>query len=83
MTAQPDLSRLLADVDLVIPALEGDDALSFLTRWSRKTVVPFAFDPDAYAVSSSQKFAARLIHDPLQTGVATMGLEAWKQILSQ
>jgi pyrrolysine biosynthesis protein PylC len=62
VTAQPDLSRVLADVDLVIPALEDDDALSFLTRWSRKTVVPFAFDPDAYAVSSSKLKSAALFN---------------------
>lgn len=54
VTAQQDLSRALADVDLVIPALEDDDALTILTRWSRKTGVPFAFDPESYATSSSK-----------------------------
>ena len=60
VTAAQDLSRVLADVDLVIPALEDDDALSFLTDWCRKTVVPFAFDPAAYAVSSSKLKSAQL-----------------------
>jgi len=60
VTAAQDLSRVLADVDLVIPALEDDDALSFLTGWCRKTVVPFAFDPAAYAVSSSKLKSAQL-----------------------
>lgn len=40
--------------------------------------MPLGLSPDA-----AQKFAARLLHDPLQTGVATMALEACKQILSQ
>ncbi len=49
-----DLSKILADVDLVIPALENDTALSFLTGWCRTAAVPFAFDPAAYAISSSK-----------------------------
>lgn len=60
VTSGQDLSRVLADVDLVIPALEDDDALSCLTRWCREAVVPFAFDPDAYAVSSSKLKSAEL-----------------------
>ena len=66
VTAQQDLARALADVDLVIPALEDDDALNFLTRWCRKTAVPFAFDPDAYAVSSSKLKSNALFN---QTGL--------------
>jgi len=48
------LSAVLRDVDLVIPALEDDDALAALTRWSRQAGAPLAFDPAAYAVSSSK-----------------------------
>ena len=54
VTLGQDLSRVFADVDLVIPAIEDDDALSCLTRWCRETAVPYAFDPAAYAVSSSK-----------------------------
>jgi pyrrolysine biosynthesis protein PylC len=54
VTAENDLRRALDDVDLVIPALEDDDALTHLIRWSRKKGIPFAFDPDAYAISSSK-----------------------------
>ena len=54
VTAGQDLARVLADVDLVVPALENDNALSFLTDWCRKAAVPFAFDPAAYGVSSSK-----------------------------
>jgi 3-methylornithine--L-lysine ligase len=60
VTSGQDLSRVLTDVDLVIPALEDDDALRCLTRWCRDAVVPFAFDPDAYAVSSSKLKSAEL-----------------------
>jgi 3-methylornithine--L-lysine ligase len=60
VTLEPDLSRGLADIDLVIPALEDDDALSCLTRWCREKTVPFAFDPAAYAVSSSKLKSAEL-----------------------
>ena len=33
--------------------------------------------------NTALKLADRLLHDPLQTGVATMGLEAWNQIFVQ
>lgn len=40
--------------------------------------MPLGLSPDA-----TLKLADRLLHDPLQTGVATMALEAWKQKRSQ
>ncbi|MBW2614006.1 MAG: 3-methylornithine--L-lysine ligase PylC [Deltaproteobacteria bacterium] len=54
--------KLLADVDLLIPALENDAALASLTRCARSADVPFAFDPSAYAVSSSKR-ASDLLFD--------------------
>jgi pyrrolysine biosynthesis protein PylC len=48
------LDWALGDVDFIIPALEDDNALVSLSRWSRETGVPLAFDPQAYAVSSSK-----------------------------
>ena len=54
VTEEKGLSGALKDVDLVIPALEDDDALTALTRWSRQTKVPLAFDPASYAISSSK-----------------------------
>lgn len=60
VTKARDLSVVLADVDLVIPALEDDDALAVLTRWSRQAKVPLAFDPAAYAISSSKVESNRL-----------------------
>jgi len=54
VTLDNNLADVLGDVDLIIPALEDDGALRSLTRWNRKTGIPLAFDPQAYAVSSSK-----------------------------
>jgi len=54
------LDRALGDIDFIIPALEDNSALASLSRWSRKTGVPLAFDPQAYAVSSSKLKSAEL-----------------------
>jgi pyrrolysine biosynthesis protein PylC len=59
VTAERDLDGALGGVDFVIPTLEDDDALSTLTRWSRAAGVPLAFDPEAYALSSSKLKSAR------------------------
>lgn len=45
---------LLKDVDLVIPALENQEALDSLVRSSHYTGVPLLFDKDAYEISSSK-----------------------------
>ena len=63
VTAEDRLGGILSDVDLVIPALEDDDALNALTRWSRKSGVPLAFDSDSYAVSSSKLKSTALFKD--------------------
>jgi pyrrolysine biosynthesis protein PylC len=54
------LSHTLRDVDLVIPALEDDDALTVLARWSQQKKVPLAFDPAGYAISSCKVKSAAL-----------------------
>jgi len=54
VTVGNNLDGALGDVDFIIPALEDDKALRSLTRWSRKAGAPLAFDPRAYAVSSSK-----------------------------
>ena len=54
VTLENNLEDGLDDVDFIIPTLEDDGALRSLTRWSRKTGIPLAFDPQAYAVSSSK-----------------------------
>ncbi|MGD8741210.1 MAG: 3-methylornithine--L-lysine ligase PylC [Desulfobacterales bacterium] len=54
MTSEKDLAQALKGVDLVIPALENDAALACLGRVTRNKGIPFAFDPAAFAISSSK-----------------------------
>jgi pyrrolysine biosynthesis protein PylC len=63
VTVEKDLDGTLGDVDFIIPTLEDDNALKCLTRWSRNTGVPLAFDPEAYAVSSSKSKSTRLFKE--------------------
>ena len=70
ITAAKDLERALKGVDLVIPALENDDALACLEHWSQNSEIPFAFDAPAYSLSSSklksdQLFARMQVPTPL------------------
>lgn len=64
----------LKAVDLVIPALEDRAALDGLVGWCRDRRVPLAFDPEAYALSSSKIDSDRLF--------ASLGIpapEPWPQ----
>jgi pyrrolysine biosynthesis protein PylC len=54
VTSKQDLSQVLKNVDLVIPALENDAALACLDQVTQSQRIPFAFDPAAYGVSSSK-----------------------------
>ncbi|AET68574.1 pyrrolysine biosynthesis protein PylC [Desulfosporosinus orientis DSM 765] len=45
---------ILKGVDLIIPALENQEALASLVRSARFTRTPLLFDKDAYAISSSK-----------------------------
>jgi len=47
--------RWLRGVALIIPALEEERSLSALLRLARREEVSLAFDPEAYAVSSSKR----------------------------
>jgi len=47
-------------VDLIIPALENQTALDSLVGWAGERRIPIAFDPAAYAVSSSKIDSDRL-----------------------
>jgi pyrrolysine biosynthesis protein PylC len=60
VTGQEDLSKILGDVDLIIPALENLSALSTLDQWTREKGIAFVFDPKAYLVSSSKTKSNRL-----------------------
>jgi pyrrolysine biosynthesis protein PylC len=54
ITSEQDWGQVLRGADLVIPALEEDNALECLSRWTRSEGVPFAFNPAAYSISSSK-----------------------------
>ena len=41
-------------IDLILPAIEDDRVLSFIQMWSQTEKIPLAFDPEAYAISSSK-----------------------------
>lgn len=61
---QADVTRLeaegreaaerMAGADIVIPALEDAAALEALGAWCARRGLPFAFDPEAYAVTASK-----------------------------
>ena len=60
VTGDVDVRSLIEGVDLILPALENHSALSALENWSKDSGVPLAFDPDAYAISSSKLESNRL-----------------------
>jgi pyrrolysine biosynthesis protein PylC len=62
------LGALFAKADLLIPALENDAALASLARCAHVNDIPFAFDPDAYAVSSSKQASDSLF---VRSGIPT------------
>ena len=49
-----DIAALTDEVARTQTALEDANALRRLTQWSRQAGAPLAFDPEAYAVSSSK-----------------------------
>jgi pyrrolysine biosynthesis protein PylC len=63
VTVEEGLDDIFRDVDFIIPALEDENALKSLARWSRNTGVPLALDPRAYAISSSKLESARLFKE--------------------
>ena len=54
ITTEKDLERALKGIDLAIPALENEDALACMQRWSQNSEIPLAFDAAAYSISSSK-----------------------------
>jgi pyrrolysine biosynthesis protein PylC len=54
LTDQEALTGALASVDLVLPATENARALQSLAAWCEENGIPLAFDPGAYAISSSK-----------------------------
>lgn len=54
LTDPEALNGALRTVDLVLPATENAQALRSLVQWCEENGVPLAFDPEAYAISSSK-----------------------------
>jgi pyrrolysine biosynthesis protein PylC len=54
------VNPILKNADLIIPALENPEALTAIAHRAGTVGVPLAFDPDAYAISSSKVTSDRL-----------------------
>jgi pyrrolysine biosynthesis protein PylC len=50
-----EVGQIIGHVDLVIPALEDTVALQSLTDTCSRRGIPFAFHPEAYAITSSKR----------------------------
>ncbi len=79
---EPDLNRALSRHRYLIEATNSADIIG-AKDISPATYVGAPGIPSGLSREAAEKVSARLLHDPLQTGVATMGLAAFKQILSQ
>lgn len=60
VTCEKQLGNALKGVELVIPALENEAALISLDHWTKSESIPFAFDLEAYSISSSKLKSDRL-----------------------
>ncbi len=63
VTKEKDPGSALDGVDLVIPALENEEALTTLAHWTEAKGIPFAFNLEAYAVSASKLKSNRLFEN--------------------
>ena len=60
ITDEGRLDPVLKDVELIIPAAENRKVLNTLSKGCREAAIPFAYDPHAYAISSSKVKSNRL-----------------------
>jgi pyrrolysine biosynthesis protein PylC len=63
LTRGQDLSRAVGGIDLILPALEDQEALDGLNRFCAAAGIPLAHDPRAYRLSSSKIASDRLFAD--------------------
>ena len=56
------LSRVIRDVDLIIPAMEDLEGLPCLVEVAARIDIPLAFDQNAYATASSKKESDHLFY---------------------
>lgn len=57
-----ELTQIISDVDLIIPAVEDFEALQCLAEVAKKDRIPLALDLEAYATASSKKASDHLFH---------------------
>jgi len=75
----PDFNDALAGHDLIVDATNAAEIIS-AEDISPRTFIAAPGIPLGLSRDVRDKIADRLLHDPLQIGVATMGMEAVKQI---
>lgn len=61
--APPELIAALKQADLLLPALENDEALAALRALCEKHGIPVAFDFDAYEITKSKRRSDALFHE--------------------
>ena len=79
---ESDLCQALSKHRFLIEATNSADIIR-AKDLSPATYIAAPGIPPGLSREAAQISSARLLHDPLQTGVATMGLAALKQILLQ
>ncbi|NIO05560.1 MAG: 3-methylornithine--L-lysine ligase PylC [Proteobacteria bacterium] len=57
-----ELTQIISDVDLIVPAVEDFETLQCLAGVAKKDSIPLALDLDAYAITSSKKASDHLFH---------------------
>jgi len=62
VTQSKELTEVIGDVDLIIPAMENPEGLQSLDQTAARCRTPLAFDPEAYALTSSKKKSDALFH---------------------
>jgi pyrrolysine biosynthesis protein PylD len=77
---EPDLVQALSKNSILVEATNSVDIIR-AKDLSPATYLAAPGMPLGLSQDAALKVSARLLHDPLQTGVATMGLAALKQIL--
>jgi len=62
VTSAMGMMRAAREIDIVIPALENEDALVRPGQWAETEGIPYAFDSKAYSISSSKVKSNQLFH---------------------
>jgi len=80
ITVEPDFSAALAGNNLIVEATNAAGIID-AEDISPQTYIAAPGLPLGLSRDAQNKFSDRLIHDPLQIGVATMGMDIAKQMI--